>query len=316
LKPRYYPWLAPLYKRLSLARVMAWQSQFLTKFGFRYLLINLSQEEVEQITFVRQGIRWTADVRDRSVGAGLFLSDAFERANVDILLAWIRAHGRTPHRNTILEIGANIGTSTIPFLLGTNCRVVCVEPVPRSRAALQVNLQQNQLANRVIIMPCAIADESKTVDMIVPLHALGGAELLTREIKDPANLFHSPCEKISVEAIPLDELLVKEKILPDEIEFAWSDTQGSEGAVIRTGAPLWQAGVPLWVEIEPALIDRQDNLERFCADAARYFASFIPNSRLHADGVDAPPQPIATLAEFALPLYGSVTDVLLLPREN
>ncbi|HEX7588529.1 MAG TPA: FkbM family methyltransferase [Anaerolineae bacterium] len=287
----------------------------MTKEGSRHLILQLLQGTVEQITFVRQGIRWTAYAGDRSVGMQLFYLDDFDRSNALILLAWIRAHGRLPHRETIVEIGANIGTTTIPLLLGTECRLVSIEPVPRNRDLLELNLKQNGLDARVKIIPCAIDDDDKIVKMIVPLHALGGSELLKRQLDNPEREFSSPCENVTVQALRLDKMLEREQIVPAQVEFVWSDTQGSEGAVIRTGAALWQTGVPLWVEIEPHLIARQDNLERFLADAARYFASYIPCSALLAQGVDAPPRPIATLPELVRSVSGTHTDVLLLPRE-
>ena len=312
----FLPWLFPVYQRVSLARFLLWQSMFLTEQGLRYLILELLHGNVEQITFVRQGIRWTVYAGDQSVGMPLFYLDDFDRPNAQVLLAWIRAHGRLPHRETIVEIGANIGSSTIPLLQGTGCRLLSIEPVPRNRELLELNLKQNGLASRVKIIPCAIADDDEMVKMIVPLHALGGSELEKRPLDNPESHFSSPCENVTVQAMRLDKLLEREQIAPAEVEFVWSDTQGSEGAVIRTGAPLWETGVPLWVEIEPLLLARQDSLERFLADAARYFAFYIPSSALQAQGVDAPRVPIAALPELVRSVLGTHTDVLLLPRQS
>jgi FkbM family methyltransferase len=313
-KRSYPPWLAPLYKRFSLARFLLWQSRFLTEEGLRNLILQLAQESIEQMTFTRQGIRWTVYAQDKSVGSGLFFNDESERCTINMVLAWMRAHQRIPQFGTILEIGANIGTSTIPFLLDTPGRVFSVEPVPRNRNLLELNLKQNRLDDRVTILPYAIADENGTKEMVVPLHRLGGAELATSQLFDLEKQLLSPYERITVQTIRLDELLDTQQIAPSQVAFVWSDTQGSEGAVIRTGEPLWKAEVPLWVEVEPHLIQRQDTLEHFFASTARHFAFYIPASNLQTQGVDALPQPIATLQEFAKPFFGTHTDVLLLPR--
>lgn len=134
------------------------------------------------------------------------------------------------------------------------------------------------------------------------------------QLSNPEKKSLSPSERTTAQTIRLDNLLNDHQIAPTEIAFVWSDTQGSEGAIIRTGQSLWQAGIPLWSEIEPSLIQRQDNLERFCADAARYFAFYIPSASLQTQGINAQPLPIATLLEFAKRYFGTHTDVLFLPR--
>ena len=173
MKRFYFSWLAPLYKRVPFARFLLWQSQFLTELGASKLAIELIADFAKEITFKREGAVWTVDVRDKLMAMRLWLEPEFA-ANERAVLAWAHTHERLPRCTTILEIGANIGSSTIPFLQETSCRVVAIEPVPRNLALLEKNLKQNGFANRVIVIQRAIADHAETLGMIVTLHNFAG----------------------------------------------------------------------------------------------------------------------------------------------
>lgn len=313
MKRFYFSWLAPLYKRVPFARFLLWQSQFLTELGASKLAIELIADFAKEITFKREGAVWTVDVRDKLMAMRLWLEPEFA-ANERAVLAWAHTYERLPRCTTILEIGANIGSSTIPFLQETSCRVVAIEPVPRNLALLEKNLKQNGFANRVIVIQRAIADHAETLGMIVTLHNFAGSEIARQPITRPEAIFRQPCETINVQATRLDDLVQSQQIAPRDVVFVWCDVQGSEGAVIRTGAPLWQAGVPLWAEIAPKLISRQDNLKRFLADTARFFDSYVSLKNLKTQGALASPQPIASFNKFVARLGKAQTDVLLLPR--
>ncbi len=312
----YFPWLAPLYRRVPFERFLSWQSRFLTEEGARKLALELLPDSAEEITFVRGRTRWTVDVRDVIIGFDLFMYPESARMAENAILEWAHAHGRL-ERATILEIGANIGSSTVPLLQGSACRIIAVEPVPRNRALLERNLRQNDLAHRAIIVPRAIADRAESVEMIVPLDALGGSEISRRPVTRTQWVVVHPCDTVQVQTTRLDELMQSVPITPAEVAFVWCDAQGSEGAVIRTGAALWQAGVPLWAEIAPVLIARQDNLQQFIMDVTCFFAGYVPREELKTKGAAAPVQPIATFEGFVAQLTGAEqTDVLLLPREQ
>lgn len=84
--------------------------------------------------------------------------------------------------------------------------------------------------------------------MIVPLFALGGSEIIRNEVKRPERIFQNTCETVTVQATRLDTLIDSLQLSPEQFAFVWCDVQGSEGAVIRTGLPLWHAAVPLWAK--------------------------------------------------------------------
>lgn len=298
-----------------MARFLYWQARFLTEAGALKLSYQLAGQAAEQITFVREGVRWTVNLRDQNIGLLLFMGDLADSLNVGYLLAWAQVHGRLPQCDTILDIGANIGTTTIPFLLKSACRVVSVEPVPANLALLKQNLAQNNLLDRVTIIERAITDRAETVKMVVTPVAFGGSEIDRGATHRPEAIFQQPTETISVTTTRLDDLIGSLAIAPARVAFVWCDVQGSEGAVVRTGAPLWAAGVPLWAEIAPPLLERQGSLAQFLRDVTRQFQSFITLRELTDAGPHASPHSMQDFPALVGTLTGEKqTDVLFLPR--
>ncbi|MGA2936781.1 MAG: FkbM family methyltransferase [Syntrophobacteraceae bacterium] len=313
----FFPQLAPLYKRIPFARCLLWQSRFLTEDGARWLAMQVMQEFADALTFTRDGLHWTIPLQDVSVGQNLFMFADFDRSAVARLVQWADKFGHLQRGNVILELGANLGSTTLPLAQLTQCHIAAVEPVPRNLAFLKQNVAQNDLSARVTIVECAASDHNGETEMIVPLIGRGGAEIASRNVERPEAIFHAPCETVPVKTKRLDTLLAELQLAPERVAFVWCDVQGSEGAVIRTGGPLWRAGVPLWAEIAPLLLARQGNVEQFIGNVTQHFCSYVTRTMLETDGFDATPLSVETFRELVARLTGEAqTDVLFLPRQT
>ncbi len=314
----------PPLRRLSLARAIEWQARFLTPEGKRWAAWMLAQGEVDEAIVTRGPLRWALPVSIESsdVANHLFVEGNHQGGDVEAMWSWAEANGRTRGRTTVVDVGANLGTTTLPLLWSTSCRVLAIEPVPRTAALLRRNLELNGLSGRAIVVERAVADRPGPTRMIVPVTCLGAAEVdpggsglgSSGVVRDKA-FFRRECETREVEACRLDGILAEASIRPDDVAFVWADVQGSEGAVVRTGAALWSLGVPLYAEIAPELIRRQERLEDFLGDVSRAFEGFIEEPRLLAEGPGARPRPMADFASFVAGLEagGREGDVLLLP---
>lgn len=310
-------WLEPFYKHIPFASCLLWQSRFLTGPGARRLAITLLQQFAQEMTFTRDGFRWTIPVQDRSIGHNLFIVENWERHTLTQLVRWAERYGHLPRGSVILEIGANLGNTTLPLTTLTHCRVIAIEPVPRTLAFLKQNVTQNNLRERVTLVERAVSDHAGEIEMIVPLTALGGAEVGARGQARPEVIFQNACESARVKTTRLDALLSELALAPREVAFVWCDAQGCEGAVIRTGEPLWRAGVPLWAEIAPLLVSRQENVADFISLVKRNFATYLPRTLLEAQGAGAASLPIDTFDEFVARLTGEAQmDVLLVPPQS
>ncbi len=275
------------------------------------------QPFADQVTFRRHELFWTISLRDISVASELWFFPQREEYTLERVVEWAAAHGRFERGQTILELGANFGSTTLRLTQLTACHILAVEPVPRTLALLKQNVAQNQLTTRVTMVERAVSETDGQLEMLVPLNAYGGAEIFVGGVTRPEAIFQGACETVTVQTVRVDTLLRELDVDPTTIAFVWCDAQGSEGAVIATGEMLWRAGVPLWAEIAPLLLTRQRALERLLDDVTRYFETYIPRPQLDAQGIGALPRSINSFSEFVAQLQGEAQmDVLLIPPSS
>lgn len=271
-----------------------WLRRWLSRPARRRLgALLLTQDDVV-LAFDGGGFHWSVPTGD-DLTAELLASGEYSATEVTRLTAWIRAH-RDRGASTVVEAGANVGSTTLP-LAREGWRVLAIEPVPKTIGFLQRNVDANGFNEVVTIAPVAITAQPGDVTMIVSFS-------LARSHVDglaPG----SDGERTTVRGARLDEIVEQAAIAADDIAFVWCDTEGSEEAVIASGASLWDAGVPLFAECAPAygtghLIDT----------VVKHFAAFVPEADLAS--VDVAPRPIKDLKAW-LARQASAVNVLLLP---
>lgn len=121
---------------------------------------------------------------------------------------------RVKHRDTALDVGAHIGTWTVP-LAALFKQVLAFEPVAANRECLETNVAGMK---NVIVLPVAVGDRSGTGSMTRPGDNSGtyylthGAEVLVAALDI---VVHSPVDfiKIDVEGMEGRVLLGAERIL-------------------------------------------------------------------------------------------------------
>jgi FkbM family methyltransferase len=284
----------------------------------QYLLLRLLQGQAELLTFRRDGTLWTGFVWDTDITWDTFRNDVRHKSEIEALLSWMSQFGRlTPARRVVVDIGANIGTSSIPFAQWADCEVIAIEPVPENFALLQQNVRQNGLAGRIHCKQLGVSDVQGRVQMVLLENRSGGAEVLHPVSRPSFTRREAIRAVIEIETDTLTHIVQSCGVFPDQIALVWSDTQGHEGHVIRSGTPLWLAGVPLYVEIEPALLRAQNGLELLLDGAKEFFEFFIQGGDLVEFGNDAATRPVSELADLVSRLTpgAGLENVLLIPRK-
>ncbi len=207
------------------------------------------------------------------MSTGLFVHGQWAgHDEVDPTLAWLE-HNTGRRGNTVVEVGANIGSSTIP-LASHDLHVIAIEPVPQTCAFLERNLVANGWNERVEVVCAAIAPTTPVQMQVEAWHAT------SRVVEAPA------AATIQVPAVSLTELVASRRVALDEIRFVWCDAEGSEDGVIATGASLWASGVPLFAEFGHVDLG---------AIAALHFSGFVLGSEIRRDGAAARVRPIGEL---------------------
>jgi FkbM family methyltransferase len=279
------------------------------------LALLLLEGEAEEITFRRDATRWTAFPWDHLTET-LFVDGDFQGPELRALIGWLTRHcGFAAPRNVVFDLGAKIGTSTIPIARQTGCRVVAVEAVPEMFTVLCRNVADNGLASRVICVQAAIDRAvSGHIQIILPA-GTGGGEVSRPDWESSLARQLPSRGTAEAPAIGLSCLLDSHGIAAHQVAFVWSDTQGRECEVIQTGSCLWAAGVPLFAKFDPTHWGGPVGLATLVSAATGCFAGFIPAETLIAVA-DPKPRAIAELANFCRTIDSKGTEILLLPQKS
>jgi len=151
--------------------------------------------------------------------------------------------------DTILEIGANIGTETVGFsdIVGDLGKVYAFEPLPSNLELLKETVRLNQYQN-VIVLPVAVGEECKRVRFVVPpaKSASGMGYILGIEKQTNSNSIETDC-------VTLDSY--SDRIGPVKLIFI--DAEGAEVLILSGAREFIQTHKPTIVlEAHPKFLAR------------------------------------------------------------
>jgi FkbM family methyltransferase len=278
------------------------------------------------LQFERDGVAWTVPPGEDGIAEELFEHGAYSGDTTRTMLDFV-ASRRASHK-WIVDVGANIGSSTLPFA-ASGYKVVAIEPVRSTLRLLRSNIDKNGHSERVCIVEGAVADGVDEV-LIAQSTSFGNSEVVPTSTA-PAGFErrYGRGATTRVRAFGLDEAVASCGVAPESVALVWSDTQGSEMAVIKTGLSFWRVGVPLFVEFWLSGIEMKGGLSAFIDCASEHFSEFIDAANGGRDvrgalesadldpGGRLPARPVSELpdlAEAVLEYPGQFTDILLLPR--
>jgi FkbM family methyltransferase len=235
---------------------------------------------------------------DRQLGGGLFsrqlrsefrvVADAARILRSSFGDAWI------DHR-TFVDVGANIGTSVIPAVLGGFARGVAVEPESENAQTLRLNLVLNGVAERVVVIEAAASNQVGTVDLLVNRERSSGKHKIGGAVKAKT------AQRVA--CTTLDALVGDGVIDPDQVGLLWLDVQGHEGHVLEAATSLI-GRCPLvveWRKKESGVTSTED-----VADAVLQYTHFVDMRGAQEL------TPTAALRRFAAERGPGVTDLLAL----
>lgn len=154
---------------------------------------------------------------------------------------------------TIVEVGANIGTETLYFsrLVGPQGRVVGFEPVARNLDQLREHIARNEIKN-VTIHPAAVGDRAGVVRFAAPRESNNGLGRVVPGCGPRAD----ETEVVEVPLVTLDDKFAAGELgTPKLISM---DVEGFEFAVLRGAEKLIDATRPyMIIEITDFLLEEQ-----------------------------------------------------------
>ena len=233
------------------------------------------------MSFRRGGFRWTGFAEDVDVTWQVYTYDEYQGSALRGLLGWLARNGWLSAHGYALDVGANIGTTALPLARDHGYRVLAIEPSPQVFEVLERNVVQNGLGARIACVRAAVAPEPGTAELMIPFGSSARGELARPGPLPQDGIAEVGVRgRVEVRTAPLAQLLDERSIEPADVAFVWSDAQGADGHVIATAPALWEAGVPLYMELWPDGLRHQGAYDPVAAAAAYGFSGFIPKRDL------------------------------------
>ncbi len=250
--------------------------------------------------------RLLVDTRDQEIGRTVFITGGYERLYMDVALAGLDAHGLSPEGRTFVDVGANIGTSTVDALLEFGFGgAVCFEPGGDNFRLLQLNLALNDLDERARAHRLALSDADGPARLQVSSSNSGDHRISTNGAPPQGGLEDVECRRF-------DSLVEAGEIDLDAVGLMWVDAQGHEASVLAGATTAMEARIPMVLEYWPTLLGTA--LPRLHEQIQASYTSLV-DIRLLAHGIeDGAVLPVAAVGDLDARYSGDhFTDVLLLP---
>jgi FkbM family methyltransferase len=213
---------------------------------------------------------YLVSTRDRNIGRRLFVNHyRKEFGHLRRALAALEAVNGRKEAGTMLDVGANIGTTAIPAIVEHGFdRVLALEPSPESFLLLELNIRANGLGEQIHALQVAASDAPglarfDTASANSGAHRVVEASALGETV-------------IDVEATTLDRLAQQEQFDPALTELVWMDVEGHEGRVLAGASCVLERGIPIVAEVAPARDEERGLTVELAVDLlARHYTHFL-----------------------------------------
>lgn len=224
---------------------------------------------------------------DKVIGREVFLHGEFDFAKLQTALAILAREGH-PAPTHLIDVGANIGTITIPALKrGLIQTATAIEPHPHNLRLLRANIALNGLEDRVTVLAQAVGDRS-------------GVTLHLHE-----SLTNSGNHSIGAEGIPIPSSKLDDLDLLAAHSLLWMDIEGYEGHALKGASRMLAAGIAVVCEFNPTFLEQSEGMTAFAQSLQGYRIFDLEN-----------PNTETSLPALSQLLSGGnhYTDILALPN--
>lgn len=286
------------------------------RLGARAVFFDVAARFTPALAVDASGLRYWVSTADRFVGRETFLSGGFDGDAMERIMAALAVHA-APFElegRTVLDIGANIGTTTVPLLRRFGARrAIAIEPEPSNLRLLALNCLDNGVLDRVAIHALALSDHDGEVTLALSPTNSGDHRVLVAGEQAGGALDEAGRATVSVPAVRLDALVLRGDVDPAAIGLVWIDAQGHEGQILAGARSLLGGPAPIVTELWPYGLRRHGGLERMCALLAEHYEAVV---EMGAPERPRAPRVVPTADLGALVArYDGVTftDLLLVP---
>ena len=203
----------------------------------RERFFNRASRWTNLVSVEAHGLEFVVPTWDDAVGRRLFVRRT--RGEMSLLpqvLKMLDERQIDVRSRLFVDVGANVGTTSLLALRGGFTSVIALEPEPANAKILQANACLNGLETRIDVIVAAASDIDGVARLELNPRNSGGHRITNR----------SDREGISVRAVRLETLLGGL-----DVGLLWLDVQGHEEAALR-GAGSIVGQVPIVAEVRPS----------------------------------------------------------------
>jgi FkbM family methyltransferase len=223
--------------------------------------------------------RFLVSSADRGVSRVLFGEGSYEQ---DIMAQTINlAESYTSRRpllagRTFIDVGANIGTTTIPALKVFGAAdAVAIEPGLQNYKLLRCNVIANDIEDRVRTLRAALSDSTGLGELELDEDNGGDHRIRVRtDIQD--GLFRESTRRTAqVPLLRFDDMVRDGQVDLERVGMVWMDVQGHEAHVLSGALLLLASEIPVATEYWPYGLRRAGGLEKFHELLARHYRTVV-----------------------------------------
>ncbi len=218
------------------------------------------QDKVIPHYMMGSGRNWSGDDIDNFIG----LADR------------VYYQGKAPQSGIFLDIGGNIGTTSIycKMKLKKAFRFIAFEPYSICAKLLRCNAGINGIGPEFQVEQIALSDQvrEKAALRVNSMENQGGNSLITGSKDDTDEI---------VATTTLDQYLKEHNIAQSEIKYIWIDVEGHEYEVLKGSRSLYQSHkIPTCIEFNQDRYHASGNYEEMIAMLEEYFDSFAISAQV------------------------------------
>lgn len=276
----------------------------------RQYYFDISSRFSPSVAVDAHGVRYYVATGDNAVGRPTFVSGGFDDDKLLRILNVVHDRtGRSLSGRDLVDIGANIGTTTIPAIkrFGAS-HVWAFEPALDNLALLRANMAANEVCDKVTIFPIGLSDTARQGQLELSARSSGDHRIIvTRE----DGYFNEPARPhVQVSLRTFDDVADEAHIDIDRLALVWIDAQGHEANILAGAQQLLRSSVSLVLEYWPYGLMRSSGLELLNQLVTQHYTTVLDIGR--------PPDPVeyrASELHRLQEIYNtptSFTDLLLI----
>jgi FkbM family methyltransferase len=291
--------------RAELARLRdALQQTARDQAGARREFFNTAREFTPFVVALAGETRYVVPTGDK-FSAQLFTKQ--QRREIRMLtraLQVLEQLGADRGRDTLLEVGANIGTGAVEAIhMHGFERVIAFEPEPDNFKLLRMNAILNGVEDQVTMLPAAISDVEGTAILQVSSRNSGAHSLSGGDVKAIGS--------VEVPTLSFDGMAARGELDPDAASLLWMDIEGYEIHALMGASKLLERGVPIVMELNPPVLNAAGRADQLVPTLAGHYTHVIGMRELNKHvGRDAF-RPVEAIMDLLADAETKAMDVLV-----